>query len=559
MFKIPKKLLLSQEAYVDQFVIRGVKFTRTAHLGEIFEVEYAPYEYIQALKRIKTIKKLLVHKVDQTNLNLLRELLRKYQKQIHHFINYGPWLKQELDSLKKLVRNKKIAQVNVGEKRELRHLPIEKDLQEITFNIPRASKKAENLENKRRDSRLRALRLNKLRRIVIEGHCDSPNFEAFMLGLERDLKYLKSLEEIRLSSVVMKPRSQILLQSLKLWKLIKEIRIGFNDFSSSVVEFINHAESLPAVQKLTGLMALQELEAVSKLEEFKDLRSLDLLFFRENISYDLSTILNEVKLSKSIESISLNLVHVEADAEESKELKPDIFGNLPNLNSIKLVATINPTIDNIQVANLLETVSKANKLKNLHLELNNSMFFVQSADLVPFDFSLMPLTQGFSNINSLVLKLPLITFESFPENLTGSLQISYLMLEGAFGIKYSENISRLLKMISPSYLTRLELHELEFNDPEAISEHVEALGTMKNLQNAELIYKNGQVSSALYQAFRDLTKVLANLTFLSIKIDRQEAEFQEFRKKLLDFVCTLPKMNFVQIESYSTNSSQIEN
>lgn len=552
MIEIPKKPCFLQEAYVDHFVIRGVKFARTAHLGEIFEVEYAPYEYVQAVKRIKTIKKVIVHKVDPTNLGLIGELIRKYQKQLTNFINYGPWMKKELDSLKKLVRNKKIIKVNVNEKHTLRRLPYDKNLQEITFNIPRPSEE-DTLE--KRDLRLRALRLNKLKRIIIEGHCESPDFEPFILNLERNLKYFKSLEDVRFLSVVMGPGSQKLLRDLNIFKLVKEIRIGFNEFSSSVVDFINHAELLPTVQKLTGLMAFQELETASKLEGFKNLKNLDLLFFRENCSYDLPKILNDLKLPKSIESLSLNLVHVEANAGESQKLEANIFGHLSNLQNLKLIATINPAIDNNQIGDVLETIGKANNsLKSIHLEFNNSMFFVQSQDLAPFDFSLVPLlTPGFPNITSLSLKLPLISFESFPENHQHQLkllQISSLMLEGTFGIKYSENIGRFLNMIYPTSLNRLELRELEFNDPERISMHLGALGRMKSLQNVELIYKNSKTSNDLYHGFKDFTKNLQHLSFFSLKIDHQESRFEDFRKKLLEFVSTLPKLTFAQIDPY---------
>jgi len=549
MQKIPRKPCFSQEAYADHFVIRGVKLVRTAHLGEIFEVPNAPFEYIQILKKIKAVKRIIVHKVDSSNLGVLSGLVRRYQKQLHHFIHYGPWLKRELDELKKLIQNKKTLQVNAKSEKDLRRLSGYKNIEEITFTLPPAIEMQDKISKNEHKSK--GLRLNKLKRIVIEGHCDSPVFESLILRLEKSLKFLGSLQDIRFLSVVMQPDSQIkaLIPKLQLFRYLKEIRIGSNDFSNSVIQFINHAEVLCRVEQVTAALAFQEMKDPSKLGDFKNLKHLDLLFSRElESSEDLNRIFRKLKFPKSIESITLNIIHLEVQNIEREEKGTlNCFDNLQNLKTLKLSATIDPAIDNNQITAMLKAAFQS-KLKTLHVELNNSMFFVSSQDLVPFDFSL---TVGiFSNISRLNLKLPLITFENFPIQKSQFLQIAELKLEGAFGIQHSENIDNFLNMINPTTVLRLELNELDFQNPDSIFVHLNTLKKLQNLQIVQLIYKNIETSPALYHSFREFVKTLWRLSYISVKIDQQSSRFEDFKQKLLNFVHTLPKMNLAQIDPY---------
>ena len=337
-----------------------------------------------------------------------------------------------------------------------------------------------------------------------------------------------------------------LIPKLQLFRYLKEIKIGCNDFSSSIVHFINHAEILTGVERVTAAMAFQNLKNPSKLRDFNNIKHLDLLFSREpENSETLSGIFRKLKFPKSIESIHLNIVHLEKDNIEEEEVG-NCFDDLQSLKTLKLSATVNPAINNNQITATLKTAASS-KIKNLHVELNNSMFFISPQDLKPFDFSLTG--TAFSNLSCLDLKLPLITFENFTIQ-KEILQLANLKLEGAFGIRYSENIDNFLSMINPTALLKLELNELDFQNPDAIVEHLNTLKRFQKLQIVQLIYKNIQTSPALSHSFKELIKALWNITYLSIKIDQQNSGFDEFKQKLLGFVHTLPKMNFAQIDPY---------
>ena len=557
-----KKPFILSDTHLDDLAIRGVKYIKTAHFGDLFETRNAPYDYVQKIKKLKLIKTVITHKVDRSNIGTVNLIVRQHQKLLRALKDYGSSSNTALKKTARLIRNPEEVKVNLDIKslkhflryhRDVENLHLEEGVEEPApagQNEEEEEDKSESEDELEKIFKLvkkKAWRLRKLKTIEMEGEWEE-EFNQFLTALEENSQALISLKEINLKSIIISrhfnPR---FLRNWALAKYIKQIEVAFGDLHSTLMLFVMYAALFPGLEKLTGVVSLQALAQIDKLGDFQSLKHLKLFFHKDEqnpTQHQLVELLHRLRLPETLETADLHFTELDAASLVPLSLNSLSF-NLPKLHSISVATTVSPHFRPENATTFLKMAfNNAKNLKNFKLEIE-SLTNQKLKQFFSFRDCLDLIEQTGVQLDSLSLKLPCISFENISGTQADLDKLSHLSLTADNCIQDSDQFNSFLAGLNPATIKSIVLNEIEESTPEKLVERLTILQKYEKLEKLSLVYKNMPIDDNLTEAFGSLLRSLPNLTYFVFRFGRaSNPDPKPFQVKMNDFFLEKPDLGF---------------
>jgi len=563
-----KKPFILSDTHLDDLAIRGVKYIRTAHFGDLFETKNAPYDYVQKIKKLKLIKTVITHKVDHSNVGTVNLIVRQHQKLLTSLKDYGSSSNTALKNTARLIRNPEQVKVRLDIKSLTHFLRYHRDVENLHLeegepepevedeNDLSKSAEEEDYEKILKLVKRKAWRLRKLKTIEMEGDWDE-EFTQFLQALEANSQALISLKDIKLKSITVsrdfKPNEQF--NNQKISKYIKEIEVAFGDLNSVLLNFVRDARIFPGLEKLTGVISLQNkaLKHIDQLGEFKSLKHLNLFFHkdeRNSTREELFQILSQLRLPETLETVDLHFTELDSSALLPLTYPLSYSFNLPALHSISLATTVSPYCKPENATTLLNmALRNAKNIKNLKLEVE-SQLNQNLKEFFLFKDCLNIIEQSNVQLDSLSLKLPCISLENVSESQVKLDTLTHLSLSTDNCIQDSDDFNSFLARLNPATIKTIVLNEIEESTAEKLIERLTVLQKFDKLEKVSLIYKKITLSDDLIEAFKVLLSSLPNLTYFVFKYGKNVVFDQAgFQDSMNSFFLEKPNLSFSIVEA----------